>query len=233
MGIKEEIHQSFKEGTVLTKLIYVNIGIFVLFNTINVLFFLLTTNNDFSIFNWFSVPADIKILIFRPWTLISYMFLHENFLHILFNMLWLFWFGKIFLQFIDEKKLLSVYILGGISGAIFYITVFYAFPRFHDIIPISFALGASASVVAIVVAISFYVPNYELNLMFIGKVKLKYIALVSIIIDIMSIATSNAGGHLAHLGGAIFGYLFVIRLKNNPKLLNKFSNFIYSFGKNI
>lgn len=230
MGIKEEIRDSFKEGSVLTKLIYVNLGIFVLFNIIHLFFFLSATKIPFSIFEWFSVPTDVNLLIHRPWTIISYMFLHEGFLHILFNMLWLFWFGKIFLQFIDEKRLLSVYFLGGISGAIFYILSFNIFPVFQSIIPFSFALGASASIVAIVVAISFYVPNYELQLMFIGRVKLKYIAIVSIGIDVISIASSNAGGHLAHLGGAIFGYLFILQYKKKKNTSLGFANFLYSIG---
>jgi len=228
MGIKEEIKESFKEGSILTKLIYVNLGIFVLL--VKVVFFLFAPKSDFLIFEWFSLPANVNTLLVRPWTIISYMFLHESFLHILFNMLWLYWFGKIFLQFIDEKKLLSVYILGGISGGLFYILSFNVFPAFREIIPFSFALGASASVVAVVVAISFLIPNYELSLMFIGKVKLKYIAFASILIDIISIASTNAGGHLAHLGGAIFGYLFIVRYKKNKNISSGFANFIYSIG---
>jgi hypothetical protein len=130
-------------------------------------------------------------------------------LHILFNILWLYWFGRIFLEFLDEKKLLGVYILGGLAGAILYILSFNLFPAFAQILPVSRALGASAAVLAIVISISVYVPNYTITLLFIGPVRLKYIAAFMIVLDIISIAGSNAGGHIAHLGGALFGWLFI------------------------
>jgi hypothetical protein len=140
------------------------------------------------------------------------MFLHYDFFHILFNMLWLYWFGKIFLEYLNAKKLYAVYLLGGLSGGLVYILAFNIFPAFSESVKESVALGASAAVLAIVMAISFHVPNYRLYLMFIGPVKLKFIALATILIDILSIPSNNAGGHLAHIGGAIFGIVFALGL---------------------
>ncbi len=230
MDIVNEIKASFKQGTYLTQLIYINLAVFVLINLISVFYFMSgSPAYESPVLSWLSLPADPSELIWKPWTLVTYMFLHEAFMHILFNMLWLYWFGKIFLQYLDQKQLLSVYLLGGISGGLFYILTFNLFPAFSDIVPFSFALGASASVMAIVFAISFYVPNYEIHLFFIGKVKLKYIALFSIVIDLLSIPNGNAGGHIAHIGGALFGLWFILEYKKGKLITKGFERFLDSF----
>ena len=184
MSIVDEIKKSFKSGSALIKLLYINIAVFLAVKIIGVIFFLLSIDPSFSLVNWLGVPADINNLIFKPWTIFTYMFLHQDFLHILFNMLWLYWFGLIFLRYFDDKKLLSVYIVGGLAGAVLYILSFNLFPVFEQVLPMSYALGASASVIAIVIAISVYAPNHTINLMFFGPVQLKYIAIITIIIDI-------------------------------------------------
>lgn len=228
MNIVDELKQSFKEGTSLTKLIYINILVFVVIKLLIVVGFLFNNSQSlgYVIVNWLSVPSDIHKLLLRPWTVISYMFLHEEFMHILFNMLWLYWFGKIFLEFLSQKRLLSVYLLGGISGAALYIFSYNIFPVFQSVIEKSVALGASASVMAIVVAISFYVPNYTIRLMFIGPVKLKYIAVFSIILDLISISVENPGGHIAHIGGAIFGMLYISQYKRGKDISKGFDRFM-------
>jgi len=234
MSIVDEIKQSFKSGSSLIKLIYINLTIFLVVRLIDVFLKLFTIESVFSLVTWLAVPADISILLHRPWTIISYMFLHYEFLHILFNMLWLYWFGQIFLHYFDNKKLLSVYIVGGIAGAFVYILTFNIFPLFTEILPVSFALGASASVIAIVIAVSVYAPNHTIYLLFFGAVKLKYIALATILIDVISIASTNAGGHLAHLGGALFGYFYIMQLKkgrNITRLFDRFMDFIFSVFK--
>jgi len=232
MNIIDEIKLSFRHGTALTKLIYINLGVFILVSLLNVFFFLFNAagTGHFSLIDWLAVPANLNILLIKPWTIVTYMFLHENFIHILFNMLWLFWFGKIFLQFLSEKQLSYVYILGGLTGAAFYILFFNIFPVFDKVLPGSVALGASASVMAIVVAISAYAPNYSLNLMFIGNIKLKYIALFTIVLDILSIPSSNSGGHIAHLGGAFYGYLFAIQMKKGSDLTRSYSRLFESLS---
>ncbi len=216
MNITDEIKESFRKGSVLTRLIYINIGVFVLIRLINVVFFLM--NENFTLLNWLSLPASQDVLLQRPWTIFTYMFLHFDFLHILFNILWLYWMGKIFLIYFDAKKLLGVYILGGLFGGIFFLLGYNLFPAFADIVPFSRLLGASASVLAIIAAVATYAPNHPINLLFIGQVKMKHVAIFSIIIYTIGIATSNAGGNLAHLGGAFLGFLFVYLLRKNHDL---------------
>lgn len=228
-SIVEEIKQSFRQGGTLVKLIYVNLAIFLVFNVLRAILFLGGVDIGFKISQYLAVPAYLPNLLTRPWTVISYMFFHEGFIHILFNMLWLYWLGKIFLAFMTERKLLGVYIMGGLSGAFLYILFYNVFPAFSDVLPVSFALGASASVLAVVFAAAAYAPNFTLNLMFIGPVKLKYIALFMVALDIISIAGSNAGGHIAHLGGALFGYLFIYFQKQNVDLAKPVYFFVDAF----
>ncbi len=228
MDVLNEIKKQYKTGGILIQLIIINVSVFVIVGITGALFFLFKqwgVYNDL-VLNWLAVPADLKVLLYRPWTIFTYMFLHQAFMHIVFNMLWLFWFGKIFLEFIDKKKLLSVYLLGGISGAALYILAYNVFPVFENPKVIPYALGASASVYAIVVAISTYAPNYTINLLFIGRVQIKYTIIVLIIIDILLIPLGNAGGHIAHIGGALFGYLFAMQLKKNKDISSGFTNFV-------
>jgi len=166
MGIADELKQSFKSGNTLIKLLYINIAVFLAVKIIGVIFFLLSAEQTFSIANWLAVPADFSNLILKPWTIFTYMFLHVDFFHILFNMLWLYWFGVLFLSYFDEKKLLSLYLTGGLAGAALYILAFNIFPAFSEVLPVSFALGASASVIAIVIAVSVYAPDHTIHLLF-------------------------------------------------------------------
>lgn len=226
MSVIDEIKSSFKGGSALIKLLYINIAVFLAVKIIGVIFFLLSVSPTFSLVNWLAVPADFHNLLFKPWTIVTYMFLHQEFLHILFNMLWLYWFGQIFLSYFDDKKLLSVYLIGGLAGAFLYILSYNIFPVFSQTLPISYALGASAAVIAIVIATSVYAPNHTIHLMFFGPVQLKYIAIITIIIDIMSIASSNSGGHIAHLGGALFGYLYIVQLRKGRNITRGFDHFM-------
>jgi hypothetical protein len=154
------------------------------------------------------------------------MFLHQDFLHILFNLLWFFWFGKIFLEYLKGKQLLGVYLLGGLFGGALYILSYNIFPAFRDTVPVSYALGASAAVLAVVVAIAVYVPNYTVYLLFLGPVKIKYIALVSILLDVVNFDQGNYGGHIAHIGGAFFGYLYSTQLKRGTDLSKGFNKMV-------
>src|SRR5688572_24707877 len=154
------------------------------------------------------------------------MFYHENLFHILFNMLWLFWMGKIFTEYLGNKKLFSTYILGGICGAILYIIAYNFFPLFSHSVNFSFALGASAGVLAITIATATLLPDYKIGILFLGPVALKYIALISVFLDLISVSGSNAGGHIAHLGGAIFGFIYIRQLKKGRDLAKGFNRVI-------
>ncbi len=224
MSIRDEIKESFKKGSALTRLIYINIGVFLVIRIINVFFFLL--NQDFSLISWLALPADISQLVYKPWTLITYMFLHFDFLHILFNILWLYWLGKLFLFYFNEKQLIGVYLLGGIVGGIFFLAAYNLFPAFANQVPFSQLLGASASVIAIVIAVAMWAPNHTINLLFVGPIKMKYIALVAVAMYVIGIASSNAGGNLAHIGGAAFGLLFVLQYRKNNDLTKGVSSLL-------
>jgi membrane associated rhomboid family serine protease len=235
MGIWDDIKKTFRNGSNLTKLIYINISLFILISIVSIIGFLLN-NPDISIktLNLISVPASIKLLLARPWTLITYMFTHKDILHILFNMLWLYWFGIIFLEYLDQKKLVAVYLLGGISGAIVYIISFNVFPAFAGVVTESVAIGASASVMAIVIAIAAYVPDYTVNLLLFGRIKIKYMALAIFILTSIMDFSVNSGGKLAHIGGALFGYLYTVNLRRGHdigKWINRIIDFFVTIFK--
>jgi len=224
-----EFRRTFSKQGALAQLILINVGVFLFLKLLGVLFFLFRQENlEQLVLSYLALPADPQMILKKPWTIISYMFLHYDFLHILFNMLWLYWFGTIFLEYLNPKKLISVYLIGGLVGGLVYVLAFNLFPAFEASVPQSVALGASAAILAIVMAIAFYVPDYTINLMFIGPVKLKYIALVSILIDLLSIRSGNAGGHLAHLGGALFGFLYAVQLRRGKDLSRGFDRFMDS-----
>jgi membrane associated rhomboid family serine protease len=235
MNLIDEIKSSFKEGSSLTKLIYLNLGVFLAVKIAQIFFILFDAPQGFESFlRWFAVPAYLQDLIRKPWTLLSYMFLHEGFLHILFNMLWLFWFGRIFLEYLDQKKLVSVYLLGGITGAILYIISFNLFPVFRSVVSESVALGASASVIAVVIAITAYVPNHTVYLMFIGPVKIKYIGIIIFVVTSVLDFSTNTGGKIAHIGGAILGFIYTSQFRKGKdigKWINRFIDQIVTLFK--
>jgi membrane associated rhomboid family serine protease len=223
MGIIDELKNNFRQGSNLIKLIYINTGVFVIVQLIIVLFKLFAGIDIEVWFNfWFAIPSNLLEYIHRPWTIITYMFMHANIWHILFNMLWLYWFGQIFLQYLDERKMVGVYLLGGFCGALLYALVYNISPTFEYVKYGSNMVGASAAIMAIVISISVITPNYSVMLFLLGPVKLKYIALVTVVIDFLSIQSSNAGGHIAHLGGAIFGYLYAVQYLKGHDISDKF-----------
>ena len=227
MSIIDEIKLTFKSGSNLTKLIYINLAVFILVNLVEIFYFLLNRHDSYSAFLLtFAVPADLQLLIRKPWTPITYMFLHKNFLHILFNLLWLYWFGRIFLEYLDGKKLVGVYILGGLSGAFLYILAYNIFPVFFKQLQMSYALGASAAVMAIVISISVYVPNYSVYLFFIGRVKIIYIAIIGFLVTSLFDFSINTGGKIAHIGGALFGFLFILQYRKGRDMTRGLSRFL-------
>lgn len=211
-GFITNLRQSFQRGSVLSKLIYINVGLFVIIRVLSVVF-LLFNIQDIPFLFYLQLPASLEALISRPWTLVTYMFTHYEFLHILFNMLWLYWFGGLFLTFFNERQLGGLYLLGGLAGALFFILSYNIFPYFKEMVDFSYLIGASASVMAIVFAISFYRKDMEINLFLIGRVKLIYLALFTLLIDLLAITSDNAGGHIAHVGGALVGIWFASRMR--------------------
>jgi membrane associated rhomboid family serine protease len=227
--ITDEIKESFRTGTSLVKLIYINLGVFIIVKLIYVIFFLFNSSViDFQqrILTYLMLPADTSRLLMQPWALITYMFLHFEFLHILFNMLWLFWFGRIFLHYLNQKQLVNTYLLGGLAGGLLYILAYNTFPGLQKDVSMAEALGASAAVTAIVISVSFYAPNFEVYIPIIGPIKIKYIAILFIVTDLLQIASENAGGHIAHLGGALYGYFFAMQLKQGKDISSFFGSLL-------
>ena len=234
-GLTEEIRRFFREGSALSNLILINLGIWLFIQVVRVIFFLINRADDdliTTVIHYFALPARLPTLIREPWTLLSYMFLHVDIWHILFNMLWLFWFGKIFLQYLTPRKLVWVYVAGGLTGGFVYILSFNAFPVFSESLHISRALGASASVMAIVSAISFYIPDYTINLFLLGRIRIVYLAIILFVFDFFMIPSGNSGGHIAHIGGALFGFLyaqFIPRAGRNSSFGWKMPDFVSGF----
>lgn len=207
-----DLKEKFNKGNIAIQLIFINVGVFVTVTLINIILQLFN-RSAFSLFEWLSLPASFPRFITQPWSIFTYMFMHSDLMHILFNMLWLFWFGQLFLYFFSAKHLRGLYILGGICGGILYMISFNVFPYFRPIIGISSMVGASASVLAIVLATAYREPNYQVRLLLFGSVRLKYLALIVVLTDLLFLTSSNAGGHIAHIGGALAGLWFAASLK--------------------
>ena len=218
--IWQDIRQTLsRSNTVVQQLIIVNIIVFLLINVPRLFFWLAGHGLDpYYYSDYLGVPSDLNQLLHQPWTLFTYMFTHGEVMHILFNMLVLYWFGRILTEFLGNRKILPLYLLGGLSGAFLFIICYQLFPVFHAVVPEARAWGASASVMAIMVAAATLVPDYIMFLILIGPVKIKWIAIFTIALDLLSIPSSNAGGHIAHLGGALFGFLFIRQMQKGRDL---------------
>jgi len=211
--VLEQIKYQFKNGGGHISLIYINIAVFVLVKAVAIVckLFLL---KGFTFTAILAMPYDLHILGAKFWTPITYMFYHEDIWHILFNMLWLYWFGMLFLSYFSGKQLVSVYIFGGLAAAAFYLLSFNTIPYYlSQFSSNSYMLGASGAIMAVVVAVAVWQPNAQIRLLFIGAVKLKYIAIVFVLLSFFKLTGGNAGGEVAHLGGAAAGWLFAFCLK--------------------
>jgi membrane associated rhomboid family serine protease len=230
MNSWEEIKKAFRGSSYLNRLIYINLGFFVLVIFYRIILFLFKLDPEaFALSAWLGLPADMRLFFLKPWTLITSMFYHEQFFHILFNMLWLYWFGLMLMHHLGQKKLLSTYLLGGITGGGFYILAYSLFPVFSEVREMSIAYGASAAVSAVVIAMVVYRPNDTIQLIFLGPVKLKYIGIFYVLSDLFQLPMGNAGGHIAHLGGAFWGYYYISQAQKGidradwfEKLLDRF-----------
>lgn len=215
----DRLKSTYKNGSVLTRLIFINVSVFVALKVIDVIFVLFNIY-ALDLITLLGVPSHIPLLTQRIWTLITYMFVHEGFLHILFNMLWLYWFGKIFLQYFTGRTLGSLYILGGLAGALLYIIAFNTIPYYLSM-DRGWMIGASAAVMSIVMGAAFYRPDLKLQLLFIGEVKIVYIAIFAFILDFLSLGSPvNPGGHVAHIGGALLGYIFATQYQKGRDITN-------------
>lgn len=214
-SIWEDIKREFSYGNMVTRIIIVNLMVFVTINLIWVGFQMIYGGNPSAypeVLAFFAMPSDWLSLLTHPWALITSMFLHEGFMHILFNMLMLYWFGRIIGDLLGDHRVLPLYLMAGLAGNLVYFITANTLPALG--LSGSIGFGASGAVMGIVIASAVLTPESEMRLLLLGNVKLKYIAAALLLIDIFAIGSmNNAGGHLAHLGGAGFGWFFIRRLQ--------------------
>jgi len=227
-GIIDDVRRLIRKGGIVTQLIGINVVLFLLFALAKVILLLFKVD-DAGWLDFLSLPASLPLLAQRPWTLFTYMFMHGGVWHLVFNMLWLYWFGQIALYFFSARHLRGLYIIGGLAGGILYVIAYNVFPLFAPQVSQSLLVGASASILAIVVATAVKEPNYRLRLLFIGNISMKWLAVITVLIDTLLIASDNAGGHIAHLGGALAGWGFVAGLNKGVDVtewINRVIDFI-------
>jgi membrane associated rhomboid family serine protease len=223
MSFVDDIKRRYISGNIVEKLIFINIAVFILALLMSVFSGLYNNEGSF-ITTWFSLDDDYSSLFTKPWSIISYGFLHAGFIHILFNLIALYFIGNLFLEYFTQKQLLSFYLIGTFFGGVLYVLSQNYFPLFEG--RNSYLVGASAGVSAIFIGIATYIPNYQLKIRFIGFVKLWHLAAVWIGLDVIGLIGPNAGGSFAHLGGALFGFLYVRKASNKDiKLFDGISNF--------
>lgn len=218
-----------KQGSAIQRLIAVNLIVFLAVVLVGI-FNNFTNGGANSLVQILAANTELSVLITKPWSIISYMFVHQGLFHLFFNMLVLYFAGNLFTQFLGENRAVGTYFLGGIAGFLLFMLCYNIFPIFQQNSGAEI-IGASAAVMAILVAIAVYTPNYRVVLMFIGPVKLKYIAIAYIALDILALqGNNNLGGHLAHLGGALFGYIMVKQLSRGNDWTQKLGAWIYGLG---
>jgi len=227
MSTFDDLKYKFQKFSIAEKLIVINIFFFVVPFFLQTIFWLIKIPTS-QVGSWFHLLPDFTEVLFRPWTLLTYSFMHGNVSHILWNMVLLYFASRIYLNLFSEKQFLKNYILGVLVGGLFFLIGYNLFPVFEGIYPP--LVGASAGVMAILIFVATYTPNQEVRLLFIN-VKLQYIGIAFVLIDILQMPYSNAGGRLAHLGGAFIGYLYASQLrmgKDIGSVLDGIFNFIGS-----
>lgn len=222
-SVINDVKYELQHGNMLLRLIIINAIVFVSIN----LFAVILKGAGYKAIGeipemYLSMPIGIMEFIYKPWTIFTYMFMHDGPLHIIFNMLWFYWFGKVFELYLGDKKILPVYIYGGLAGGLLALLIVNIMPGFRD--EAGIMVGASGAVLAVVFAAATINPDHMVRLIFIGDVRIKYIAVVTLLIDLVSIRYGNTGGYICHLGGAIMGYTYIKALQSGTDLGAIFSN---------
>jgi len=224
MEIINKIKESFKKGSVITRIIYINVGLFFILNILNALFS--SGGAKINLLNYLTLSSDFDQFLLRPWTLLTFMFFDSGFISLLFNAVFLYWIGKIFIFYFNEKKLLGVYLLGGILGGIFFMMALLLFPGLHnDMIAISL-VGAATPVIAVISAVALYAPNHPIQLMLIGQIKMKNFAIISILLYILGNSTAMAGINFAYIGSGFLGGYFAINYRKGNDITRYFISFL-------
>jgi membrane associated rhomboid family serine protease len=228
-NLLQDIKNYFNNNMVLYRLVLINVVVFIGVNIVDLFGFLFGLNFslDKLLRLFFGLEAGVANFIWKPWTIVTYMFLHDDIFHILFNMLFLTWTGKLFSEYLGPQKLTATYFLGGIAGGLFYIIAYQIFPAFANHNQ-AILIGASAGVLAVFFAVATLLPNYTTQLLIIGSIKLKFLAIIMFLLYAFSIPSGNAGGHIAHIGGALFGFVSIKFLQSGTDITKWFTK-LFSF----
>ncbi|MCE2789009.1 MAG: rhomboid family intramembrane serine protease [Saprospiraceae bacterium] len=221
-SLSEDLQHAFSYGNMVTRLMIIQSGVFVVTALLSAF---LPSFYQADILPWIALPGDFHTFLYRPWTWVTHFFIHGGLWHLIWNMLTLYWFGNITGDLLGDKKILPVFFLGGLAGGLVFLLSSLLLNS-----PGGFAVGSSAAVLSVLFAAVATAPEYRMHLILIGPVRIKFIGLFILFIDIIGTqSASNAGGHIAHLGGALFGFLFVALLRKGydlsdwslPKNFNK------------
>lgn len=202
----------FKRGTSVMRLVYINIGVFVIVKFLMVFFVLFNVRPSVAL-SYLYLPSSLDLLVYRPWTFFTYMFCHGGFFHLFFNMMCLYWFGKIALDYFSQRQIVGLYVMGGVFGGLTYILAYNLIPYFTAAVSVSSLVGASASVLAIACAVVTVNPDYPIRLLFVGEIKMLWLVVGMVALSFLSLTGENAGGEFAHVGGALAGWLFGLAWK--------------------
>ena len=225
MSISNDIKYKYARLSVMEKIIVINVLIFIL-NSLIPFFLGYGLNNDL-IVKWFQLPKQFSDFFMQPWSLISYAFFHGGIRHILFNMILLYFSGRIFLNLLGGRRFLNVYFLGAMAGGLFFMISYNIFPVFLK--ANTALIGASAAVMAILIFVCTYIPNQEVRIIFFN-IRLLYIGVFFVLLDLVQIPYGNAGGHIAHLGGAMLGFVYAKRLQDGKDIGEWFEKLVTAIG---
>jgi membrane associated rhomboid family serine protease len=218
MSILEDLKWQYKIGGIANKMIYWNVGVFL----VSIIFFYQFNFGVFGFTNWLAVSSEPMEVLTKPWTLITYAFFHYGFMHLFFNMMVLNFSSRLFLTFFTQKQYLGLYLLSAIFAGLCFVLSFYLLHQ------TSAMVGASAAIMALLVATTTYQPLMDIRLLLIGHVKLWHITAVILLLDLLQIQLDNTGGHIAHLSGAFFGYIYIKLLQNGTDL-SRIVNAVFEF----
>lgn len=210
MTIFNEILSKYRSSSALMRLVLVNVGVFLLIRLLCLALYFGGVGSE-AVLGWIVAPSDFGALLHRPWTLLTYMVAHYDVFHLLFNMLWLYWLGRLFMEYFTSKQLVALYVMGGVGGALVYALGYAVLPVFagrHDVL-----IGASASVLALIAAMAVYAPDYRVGLLFFGQVSLKWLAIGVVVLMVLGSGEGQIGAQLAHLGGGLVGVLYAWQMR--------------------
>lgn len=208
----DRLRTGFRQSSTLMRIVWVNVAVFVLLRLIAIVF-VFSGRPDYidMMLAQVELPSSPAVFLTRPWTLVTYMFAQYDLLHVVFNMLWLYWFGTMFTMTASSRRLLTLYLCGGLAGAVLFMLGYMVLPMFHS--SYGSLIGSSASVIAVVTAVAILMPRFKMHLLLIGSVSVKWIAIVTIVLVLVGVTGSNAGGEIAHIGGVIAGVLYGLWIK--------------------